>query len=322
MYTIVALAFCLLLGITLKAQGISALLWTPLGFAFGLFITAQMLLPLILGLSRAVRLVGKGQMRAAVLGRILVTPLIWFALLFAVGFGLEWLWPSALVFLGNNLAFNLSQWLGTIAIILSPLSKKARADLRADFERSYGQYYKEGAIDLASTDQSKKESEAAIRIASNLYLHTTKKTEDATEVLRLNLSDSKYRYLIFCFSAVIAACASEMENPSEVVNECLVALARGAVEQHSDFFDDPIEFATALNNGLIYLQEFNRQWAVYAELEEKGEYNIDTLASMIHSSEANVPTENADVQRLGELALEIACRMPAMRGAFVELVHG
>ena len=125
MHTIVALAFCLLLGVMVKAEGISALLWTPLGFAFGLFITAQMLLPLILGLPRAVRLVAKGQMRAAVLGRILVTPIIWFALLIAVGFGLGILWPSALAFLDKNNAFNLSAWLGTAAIILSRYQKEA-----------------------------------------------------------------------------------------------------------------------------------------------------------------------------------------------------
>jgi hypothetical protein len=92
MYTVIALAFCLLLGIMMKAQGIAALLWTPIGFSFGLFVAAQMLLPLMLGLPRAILMVAKGRMRAAVVGRILVTPVIWFVLLAAVG--LAWGLPG------------------------------------------------------------------------------------------------------------------------------------------------------------------------------------------------------------------------------------
>ena len=40
-----------------------------------------------------------------------------------------------------NAALNLGTSLGTIAIILSPLSKKSRGDFRKDFDRSYARYY-------------------------------------------------------------------------------------------------------------------------------------------------------------------------------------
>ena len=132
MYAIIALVFCLLLGVMIKAQGITALLWVPLGFAIGLFASAQMLLPILMGLPRAIRLVAKRQMRSGVIGRIFVTPLIWFVLLFVVGF----LWPSTAESLYNNAALNLGGWLGTFAILLSPLSKKAHSDFREDFDKS------------------------------------------------------------------------------------------------------------------------------------------------------------------------------------------
>ena len=45
-----------LLGVMIKAHGVAALLWVPVGFVFGLFVTAQMVLPLLLGLPRAIRL--------------------------------------------------------------------------------------------------------------------------------------------------------------------------------------------------------------------------------------------------------------------------
>ncbi len=320
MYTIVALAFCLLLGVMIKTQGISALLWTPLGFAFGLFVTAQMLLPLILGLPRAIRLVIKGQMRAAVFGRILVTPVVWFVLLVAVGFVLGLLWPSALAFLDNNVAFNLGGWLGTIAIILTPLSKKGRSDFRADFDKSYCRFYRD-SNEFASRDQSTKEAEAAITVASNLYLHTIKRAEVPPGTLQLNLPDSRYRYLIFCLSTVAAACASEMTNRDAVVNDCLNFLVRWAVENDHEFFGGSATFDMALNRGTRYLHEFSDQWVSYFELEKEDADSIDSVSSMIHSTESNVPAGNADTVRLGELALEVVCRTPAMREAFVELVN-
>jgi hypothetical protein len=36
MYAIIGIVFCLLLGVMIKAQGIGALLWFPLGFVIGL----------------------------------------------------------------------------------------------------------------------------------------------------------------------------------------------------------------------------------------------------------------------------------------------
>jgi hypothetical protein len=140
MYALIGLAFCLLLGFMIADEGAVALLWTPLGFAFGLLLASQMLLPLMLGLPRAIWLVTKRQMRIGVFGRILVTPLIWFVLLFAVGF----LWPSISKFLSNKTAFNLGTWLGTVAIILSPLSAKCRRNFKEDFDKAYQQFYRAG----------------------------------------------------------------------------------------------------------------------------------------------------------------------------------
>ncbi len=141
MYTIVGILFCLLLGLMLRVQGVLALLWVPLGFAFGLFATAQIVLPILMGVPRAIRLVAKGQMRAGVFGRILVAPIIWFIGIFVALFFLGFLWPSAAESIYNNAALNLAVWLGTLAIFLAPLSKKSRSDFREDFDRSYGQFY-------------------------------------------------------------------------------------------------------------------------------------------------------------------------------------
>jgi hypothetical protein len=146
MYTIIGMLFCLLLGVMIRARGIRALLWVPLGFVFGIFATAQIVLPILMGVPRAIRLVAKHQMRPAVFGRILVAPLIWLVGLFVVLFVFGFLWPSAAESLYNNVALNLALWLGTLAIFLSPLSKKSRSDFREDFDNNYGQYYTQSAV--------------------------------------------------------------------------------------------------------------------------------------------------------------------------------
>ena len=95
-----------------------------------------------MGVPRAIRLVGKREMRSAVIGRILVAPLVWLLLLFVAGFALGFLWPAGAASLYKNVAFNLGCWLAVLAVLLSPLSKKGRADFREDFEKSYAKFYK------------------------------------------------------------------------------------------------------------------------------------------------------------------------------------
>ncbi|HZL41674.1 MAG TPA: hypothetical protein VFD66_00165 [Verrucomicrobiae bacterium] len=158
MHTIIALAFCLLLGVTIKAYGIASLLWYPLGFGIALFITAQIVLPLLLGLPRAIRLVARRKLRAAIFGQILLTPVIWSVLLCVGLIAIGYLWPSVADSAYNNAALNIGLWVGTIAIVLSPLSAKSRADFRADFDSSYREFY---IAPEASAEKNRNGNEAA-----------------------------------------------------------------------------------------------------------------------------------------------------------------
>ena len=142
MQALIGILFCVLLGVMVKMQGWFALLWLPLGFAIGLFAAAQIALPIMLGMPRAIRLVSRGAMRPGVYARLLAIPILWLVavsgMLFLVGF----FWPSLAARVEGNDAFNIGTWLGIFAILLSPLSsKKSRSDFREDFDRSYGQFY-------------------------------------------------------------------------------------------------------------------------------------------------------------------------------------
>ena len=141
MQTIIALLFCLVLGVTAMAQGWFALIWVSLGFVIGLFVTARIALPILLGLPRAMRLVGSGEMRAAVYRRLLFTPVLWIVQLAMIVFLVGFFWPSAAAWFQSNDALISGLRLGVIGILLSALSKQSRADFHANFHQSYAQFY-------------------------------------------------------------------------------------------------------------------------------------------------------------------------------------
>jgi hypothetical protein len=124
-----------------QAQGWSGLLWVSVGFVIGLFVTARIAFPILLGLPRAIRLVGSGEMRAGVFRRLLFTPVLWIVQLAVIVFLVRFFWPSAEVWFESNGALSTGLWLGLVGILLSALSRKYRADFDADFDRSYLQFY-------------------------------------------------------------------------------------------------------------------------------------------------------------------------------------
>jgi hypothetical protein len=139
--TIIALLFCLVLVVMVMAQGWSAVLWVSLGFFIGLFVTARIAFPILLGLPRAIRLVASGEMRGAVYRRLLFTPVLWIVMLAVIVLVLGFVWPSAAAWFESNGALSAGLWLGVVGIFLSALSSKSRADFNADFDQSYRQFY-------------------------------------------------------------------------------------------------------------------------------------------------------------------------------------
>lgn len=141
MQTIIALLFCLALVVMVQAQGWLALVWVSLGFLVSLFVTARIALPIMLGLPRAIRLVGSGEMRATVYRRLLFTPVLWIVTLAVIVFLIRFLWPSATAWFEGNGALSTGLWLGVVGILLSALSTKSRADFDAEFDQRFSKFY-------------------------------------------------------------------------------------------------------------------------------------------------------------------------------------
>jgi hypothetical protein len=169
--------------------------------------------------------------------------------------------------------------------------------------------------------------EAAITVASNLYLHTIPGAADAPAPLQFSLPDSRYRYLIFCLSTVLTAALAYDENkdiqPAALMDGSLQFLTLFASEHPNEYFDDPTNAQNSINKTNEYFEAFLKQWSQWPQLEKAGESaRINELISlMLRTTESDLPAESTDMRRLSDLALSIDCRMPTMRGALVELAN-
>jgi hypothetical protein len=170
--------------------------------------------------------------------------------------------------------------------------------------------------------------EAAITVATTLYVHTIPGAEDAPARLQFDLSDSRFRYMIFCLSTVITAALAYDEKkqiqPEELIEGCLHLVTGSAAEHFAqEYFGDSASSHDSVDSASAYLQEFLKQWSRWPQLENEGRSaeTWELISSMIHTTESNLPAENSDMERLSKLALWIDCRLPTMRGAFIELAN-
>ena len=106
------------------------------GFVIGLFLYAQMLLPVLYSLPKSIYLYLKGKVRFGAIIFPILTPLFWFIALVVLGFILEATVPSVNRFLLGNLGFNLGQWLSIGALLLNFLTRKGRQDMADDYNNT------------------------------------------------------------------------------------------------------------------------------------------------------------------------------------------
>lgn len=169
--------------------------------------------------------------------------------------------------------------------------------------------------------KTERQVEAAIKVASNLYLLTVPGGEEAVVKLDFCLPDSRYRYLMFCMSATAAACAVEMDL--DAVGEAVFGLTLAmAQEQATEFFGGPVNPNDALKGITPVFHWFMNGWAKCVQLEKEQRIReiVEIVSAMIHSTESPLPSTESDVERLNKLALQIHCQFPSMRGAFKELL--
>ena len=167
--------------------------------------------------------------------------------------------------------------------------------------------------------------EAAVTVASNIYLQTIHGDEKALAPLQFTYADSRFRYMLFCLSCVVTAALAydkkRLIQPETLIKGCLDFANRTAAQHPQEYFDDPANSRTSTNCSTPFLQELLQHWSLWPDLEKEGRNSeiVDLISSLIHATESSEPISQSDKKRLGSLALQIDCRLPTMGAALVEL---
>ena len=167
--------------------------------------------------------------------------------------------------------------------------------------------------------------EAAIAVAFNLYLQTIPGAGEAPAALEFGLKDSRYRYMIFCLSAIIVSAlgydGGRQIQGEEFTKGCLNFAQGLAIRKPQQYFDDPASVQESTDHATPRLMEFFKYWTPLPVLEKEEKYVeiIDLVSSIIHTTESNQPISQADKRRLWPLATKIAGQLPNMRATLVEL---
>src|SRR5271169_4677968 len=133
------------------------------------------------------------------------------------------------------------------------------------------------------------------------------------------------RYMVFCLSTAVTSALAYDEKrqiqPEVLIKGCLEFAGWYFTQNSQKYTSDSSDLQNSADCAASYFKEFAKYWSVWPELEKAGENSkiIDLISSIVHIAESSEPITESDKKRLGPLALEIDCRLPAMRRAFVEL---
>ena len=86
MYLIFGLLFCLLQGILVGKYGLGSSIWSTLGFLIGLFSTANIVLPILMGYPLSFYHLVRKEIKPKVLLSLLYAPLFWCTTIFLLGY--------------------------------------------------------------------------------------------------------------------------------------------------------------------------------------------------------------------------------------------
>lgn len=111
------------------------------GYVVGLFVYAQMILPLVYGAPKSLWLFYKKRVRFLAVLSHLLTSAIWFTGFIVLGFVLQVIAPSINQFLIFNQEFNLGGLLAITSLLLNFLTKQGRNDMSTDYEKTTLQRY-------------------------------------------------------------------------------------------------------------------------------------------------------------------------------------
>lgn len=167
----------------------------------------------------------------------------------------------------------------------------------------------------------KKEVDAAFHVLLKLFETTTEGGSDAPLVLKFDLPDSRFRYIVFCLSTVVTACARRFKNPDAMLNELLHMVVASANGMPQLFFGGVVDPQKAANKAAEYVHDYLHRWSAYVETVGSSNAAAATniVAGMLRHTESENPATQEDARRLWPLASWIEKGLVAMAGAFTKM---
>lgn len=169
--------------------------------------------------------------------------------------------------------------------------------------------------------------DSVIKVASNLYLNTLSGKGGINTSFQFDLPDSRFRYLIFSLSTVITAVLAYDEKINVQAAELIkggVQFAKWAGTKYPhDYFTEEKDIQDFIANTENIFDKYLHLWSNWPLLERERKNNevIDLVCNMIRSTESEQLISKGDINRLGQLSLEIVCRLPTMRFAVEKLTN-
>lgn len=321
MYKISGVLFCILTGFLIGHFGWTAIIWTTLGYMVALFSTANIILPLLMGIPLASPLVKKKLMRPGIFIALFRAPIIWLTIILIIGL----LFPQTVEWISKNETLKIGLLFGVVTILFSPFSTKAKLDFREDFDSSYARYYtthtdfKLDHTDIKDTKQQE-QIQAIIKISSNFYLNQLSYSFD---ILNFKFPDSRFRCMIFCLSTVIKACEDLLNSKESMEKECVHFISYFMVDKENcmEYLNEIVNAEQAEKNAITYFNEFMDNWSAYYDNIKTDDKETATkiLCRMIHSIENDIAFDNSDEERLISLSREIGFSFASMKKAFANL---
>lgn len=305
MYYVIGLLFCLLQGILVGKYGWSSSIWSSIGFVIGLFSTANIVLPILMGYPLSLYYLIKKEIKPKVFLSLLYAPIFWIIVLFLLGFFFpsmsNWIKDNHPLMIGNNFGF--------FAILLTPIFKKGRDDFKSDYDKNYGKYYTKNVV-------FDKEIKSLTKLYTNLYLES----ERLFGVDKMIQNEEyKLKYIVFCLYISIKCVEDSLSDLLGTINKTSELLAGIVISKEII----NLKYSIDESNQIItnYLIEFQDSWEEYVTTikNEDLSKSVEIISKMILTS-IKEDIEEDDMSNVRLLSKYINESLYIMRQAYDEMM--
>lgn len=305
MYYVIGLLFCLLEGVLVGKYGWSSSIWSTLGFIIGLFSSANIILPILMGYPLSFYYLIKNEIKPKVLLSLLYAPLFWCVAIFLLGFFI----PSVNDWVKGNIPFQVGTNFGFLAILITPIFKNGRDDFKSDYDKSYGKYYTKNQL-------FEKEIISLTKLYTNLFLESERRFGINNLIQD---EEHKLKYLVFCLYISIKCVEDSLSDTLGTINRTMDVVSEVVVSR--EFMKLNYTKSESAQFVKQYLLEFEDKWGEFVKtIKNEDLYKSDEIISRMVLFAISDSDEDSDLENVTELGKYVNSSLFIMRQAYDEMM--